>query len=279
MSPGVLPSFTAAQAGLRSVEPMTRHGGAGAADASEPRGELASDGAADAAAALPPLRVVDGGDGVPLRSEYAARLSEVEDGFALAALLVLERLPVLIEALLGADRSHAEALQEVEAEVRQRCAAIEEQCVVLLALEAPVSRDLRRLVSLLRAVHDVERSATLARHLAEAPERLDARFLPDDLQRQLRELGLRSVDVLRQGVEAWCRRDALAVHDVVESDAEVDRLRTRLLLRARDAEGPVDDLVTLTLVGRYLERLADHGVALARHTTFGETGDRVPLDG
>jgi phosphate transport system protein len=227
---------------------------------------------------LPPLRVVEGADGTPLRNEYAARLSEVEDAFALAALRVLERLPRLTEALLSADRSLGPELREVEVEVRQRCAAVEEQCFLLLALEAPVSRDLRRVVSLLRTVHDVERAATLARHLAEAPARLDARFLPDDLQLQLRELATRSVDVLRRGVEAWCRRDALAVHDVVADDAEVDRLRTRMLVRARDAEGSVDDLVTLTLVGRYLERLADHGVALARHTAFAETGDRVAVE-
>ena len=228
---------------------------------------------------LPPLRLVEGEDGVPLRSEYALRLSEVEDAFALTALVVLERLPGLVEALLGADRSLAPELREIEADVRRRCAAIEEQCFRLLALEAPVSRDLRRVVSLLRTVHDVERSASLARHLAEAPERLDARFLPEDLQVQLRELAARSVDVLRAGIEAWCRGDALAVHDVVRSDGEVDRLRTRMLLRARDTEGPVDDLVTLTLVGRYLERLADHGVALARHATFAETGDRIAIDG
>lgn len=245
----------------------------------DPAGDAgdAAGGATDAS--LPPLRLVEGPDGVPLRTEYAARLSEVEDAFALTALCVLERLPALVEALLGADRTFAVTLREVESDVRQRCAAIEEQCFLLLALEAPVSRDLRRVVSLLRTVHDVERSATLARHLAEAPERLDARFLPDDLQLQLRELASRSVDVLRQGIEAWCRGDALAVHDVVASDSEVDRLRTRLVLRARDAEGPVDDLVTLTLVGRYLERLADHGVALARHATFAETGERVTIDG
>ena len=240
-----------------------------------PAREAASDGTS---ASLPPLRLVEGIDDVPLRSEYAARLSELEDAFALAALRVTERFPAIVEALLGGDRSLAPALRTVEQEVRERCAAIEERCLRLLALEAPVSRDLRRVVSLLRTVHDVERSATLARHLAEAPEHLDARFLPTDLQQHLRELATRSVDVHRQGLEAWCRRDALAVSELRRSDAEVDRLRTRMLLRARDAEGSADDLVTLTLVGRYLERLADHGVALARHAAFAETGDRVAVD-
>lgn len=235
-------------------------------------------GTSDADAGLPPVRVIDVDDDPPLRSDFAARLSEVEDAFALAALMVVERFPPIVEALLGGDRSLAPTLRAVEHEVRERCAAIEERCLLLLALEAPVSRDLRRVVSLLRTVHDVERSATLARHLAEAPEHLDARFLPEDLQRHLRELATRSMDVHRQGLEAWCRRDALAVTDVGRADAEVDRLRTRMLLRARDVEGSTDDLVTLTLVGRYLERLADHGVALSRHAAFAETGDRVTVE-
>lgn len=261
---------------------MVRDGAAAGDPAGRPiraaPGAAASGRATDADAGLPPVRVLDVDDDPPLRSEYAARLSEVEDAFALAALMVVERFPPIVEALLGGDRSLATALRAVEHEVRERCAAIEERCLLLLALEAPVSRDLRRVVSLLRTVHDVERSATLARHLAEAPEHLDARFLPEDLQRHLRELATRSMDVHRQGLEAWCHRDALAVSDIGRADAEVDRLRTRMLLRARDVEGSADDLVTLTLVGRYLERLADHGVALARHAAFAETGDRVTID-
>lgn len=227
---------------------------------------------------LPPLRLVDGATAAPLRTEYAERLAEADEAFVAAALGVAETLPAVLEALLAGDVALAPRLRDTERETRRRCREIEDACFTLLALETPVSRDLRRLVSLLRMVHDVERCASLARHVAEAPEHLDARFLPEDLQRRLRELAVRGFDVYRAGIDAWRRRDALAIHDVARDDRDVDLLRTSLIVAARTAEGSVDDLATLILVGRSVERLADHGVELARQTTFAETGERLDLD-
>jgi phosphate transport system protein len=211
----------------------------------------------------------------PLRGDYAQRLDELDDRFVETALLVAEVLPEVAVGLSAADPSRAERLRAVESDVRERCRAIEEDCLTLLALEAPVSHDLRRLVSLLAMVVDVVRSVTHARQVAEAPAHLDPAALPADLRRDLAELAMRSADVYRAGLDAWRRRDALAVHEIVRADDEVDRLRTRVIVGARTAEGSVDDLVTLSMVGRAFERLADHGVALAQNATFAATGVRV----
>jgi phosphate uptake regulator len=60
-------------------------------------------------------------------------------------------------------------------------------------------------------------------------------------------------------------------------DSEVDRLRSGLIVRAREVATTTAVPLALALVGRYFERLADHGVAFAVHATFVVTGERVEV--
>ncbi|MFP4311302.1 MAG: PhoU domain-containing protein, partial [Nitriliruptoraceae bacterium] len=141
--------------------------------------------------------------GSELRSEFATLLDEVDDELTGAALLVADAMPRITRAVLAADRAVLPEASALSADVRERCRRVEEQGFVLLAREAPVSGDLRRLVALLRLVHDAERSGRLLRHVAEGVERLDVRLLSAPLRQQLEELADRSLEVYRGGVDAW----------------------------------------------------------------------------
>jgi phosphate transport system protein len=223
---------------------------------------------------LPP---VGGHGGAELRVEYRAWLDDVDDELVGGGLVIADAMPRMLRALLAGDHGCVHEARARAADVQERCRRVEEQGFLLLAREAPVAGDLRRLVSILRLVHDVERSGTLMRHIAEASERVDVPRLPAELRDQLRELGVRSIEVFGRGLDAWRQRDALAVHELDELDAGVDTLRTGLLVRARDLEGASEELLVLGLLGRYFERLADHGVAFAQHVTFVVTGERVEV--
>ena len=223
---------------------------------------------------LPPVLPVSRTD---LRGEYAAWLDEIDDELTGAALLVAEAMPRITRAVLAADRAVLAEATALGEDVRERCRRVEEQGFVLLAREAPVSGDLRRLVAMLRLVHDAERSGRLMRHVAEGVERLDVRLLPLALRQQLEELADRSLEVYRRGVDAWRQRDALAVHELDRLDSDVDTLRAGLISHAQDLQGAPSEVMILGLLGRYFERLADHGVAFAQHVTFVVTGERVDV--
>jgi phosphate transport system protein len=222
---------------------------------------------------LPPLQ------GEPrrhVRVRYARWLDEVDDELVGGALLVRESLPRITRAFLHADRACIDEARAMASEVTERCRRVEDQGFLLLARESPVAGDLRRLVSVLRLVFAVERSASLLRHVAESLDRFDPRFLPEDVRRMVEELAERAADVFGQGIDAWRRRDGLAVHEVDELDADVDRLRDHLLELA-DRQVPGSSELLLGLLARYYERIADHGVAFAQHATFSVTGERVPV--
>ncbi|MFA9444308.1 phosphate uptake regulator PhoU [Egicoccus sp. AB-alg6-2] len=212
-----------------------------------------------------------------LRGAFQARLDDVDDELVGAALVVAEALPRTARALLQGEAAVADVVRSMARDVNERCRWVEEQGFVLLAREAPVAGDLRRLVGILRLVTSVERSAALLRHIGEAVERVDTTALPDEIRAIIEALGTSAGEVFRQGVDAWRRRDALAVHEVDREDEMVDRLQQRLLGRAREVVDAPAELLLLGLLARYYERIADHGVSFAQHAAFAVTGARIDV--
>lgn len=224
----------------------------------------------------PPEKLPDIASGrSDLRGELHRSLDAMDDDFTTASLLVAESVPRFSRPFLAGDREIIEQARAMARDVQDLCHAVEDSGFVLLAREAPLGGDLRRLVALLRLTVDVDRSAALLRHVCETLRRFDPRQLPSDERRQLEELATLSARVFRAGVDAWRAKDALAVNEVDAMDEDVDRLQQVILASASERGEPGDETLVLGLIARYYERIADHGVALARDATFVVTGERV----
>lgn len=209
------------------------------------------------------------------RGSLHRSLDAIDDAFTGASLRVAESIPELSRRFLSGDRGAAEVATTFARHVQRRCHEVDESGFVLLARQAPVGGDLRRLVALLRLTVDVDRSAALLLHVCQTLRHFDPRLLAAAERRQLEELAVRSGRVFRAGVDAWRCKDALAVNEVEVLDEEVDRLQRVVLEHAGDRRDGADEVLVLGLVARYYERIADHGVALARDATFVVTGERV----
>lgn len=211
------------------------------------------------------------------RVAFHNRLDDLDDAFVAAGLRVADALPRLSEGFLSGDSAILDEADRMVGVVAMECEAIEDDGFVLLALEAPVASDLRRLVALLRMTVDVSRSASLLRHACFTLNQFDPRFLDQPIRAQLEELARRSTEVFVAGMDAWRRRDALAVSEVDDADEAVDELQRVLLREVGEAKDVGTELVVLGLLARYFERIADHGVEIARDAAFVATGQRVPV--
>lgn len=210
-----------------------------------------------------------------VRADFHGQLDAMDDAFVRSAFEVGEALPRLTAGFLDGDPAVGRAAIELSTRVGQAVEHIEDTGFLLLARQSPVAGDLRRLVALLRLTTDVDRSAALLKHVCLTLERFDPRLLAPELQRQLGELADRSTQVFAAGIDAWRRRDPVAVTDVDDADEDVDRLQQLLLGRAAEVDEGGDEMLVLGLLARYYERIADHGVAIAQDAAFVATGERV----
>lgn len=195
----------------------------------------------------------------------------------------------LLEMGSGADRMVADAvraLQEQDVELAERVIAgddriddldiaIEAHCMRLIALQAPVGRDLRLVGTALKAITDLERIGDHAVDIAKVARKLarDSYYAP------LIDLPHMSESVrtmLRNAMSAFVNHDLDLVDEVVDADDEIDRLfhelRDELHTLMRRDPGLVVQASYLLFVAHYLERIADHTVNIAERVCYVETG-------
>ena len=152
---------------------------------------------------------------------------------------------------------------------------IEQHCMRLLALQQPMSRDLRTIGTVMKVIADVERVGDYSVDIAKTAITLAKTeyFKPLEDIPQMADLVRK---MLRLSLEALVEGDLELVYQVVALDDQVDRLWYKLhdQLQEKMQQQPelVPQAMSLLLVARYLERTADHTVNIAERVAYRETG-------
>jgi phosphate transport system protein len=153
---------------------------------------------------------------------------------------------------------------------------IEQHCMRLLALQQPMSRDLRTIGTAMKVIADVERIGDYCVDIARAALLLaDTSYFKPlvDIPR----MGTLVSDQLRLALQALVHEDLDLVREVIDRDDAVDVLWYALLdeLNGLMEQRPelVRQAVQLILVARYLERIADHVVNIAERVAYMVTGE------
>ena len=82
-----------------------------------------------------------------LRPEFHNELDDLRNEVARLGAYVVELIPRVTDILLQQDLEGAEYVLRNDAEIDARSTAVEEKAITLLALQAPVARDLRQIAS------------------------------------------------------------------------------------------------------------------------------------
>ena len=210
------------------------------------------------------------------RHAFDEQLDALDRELVAAARVVSNLVIPVTQAFLDADAEAASHAIATDDDVDRRCAALEEACFELLARQQPVAGDLRRVVAVVRSVGDVQRSGDLLTHVAESLAWVHPPSMRSELRELIGRLGRAAGDVFDRAVRAWEEHDALAAIELEQLDDGVDLLQKSLLAELYLGGQTVEEAVSLGLICRYYERIADHGVEMGRQVAYVLTGDRPP---
>jgi len=176
-----------------------------------------------------------------------------------------------LEALSRRDPALAEEVFGDDSAIDRMEIDIEEGCIQLLALQQPLAGDLRLITAALKISADLERIGDHAVNIAGCAKQLASKAPVKPLA-DLADLAEKSIAMLRDALDAFVRGDAEAARQLVRRDDEVDALNRQLfaeLMRRMIADPQqVERSMTLVLVGRNLERIADLATNVAEEVVF-----------
>lgn len=136
------------------------------------------------------------------------------------------------------------------------------------ALQTPMARDLRFLLTALRIVPELERSHDLAEHIAKGATRGVGAELTPRMRGLVEQMGSVGVEMWRSAADAYVERDADAADRLEESDDELDDLQVSITAELVSGKVSVPIAMEMALIARYFERLGDHAVNITRRITF-----------
>ncbi|MGH2571307.1 MAG: phosphate signaling complex protein PhoU [bacterium] len=182
-----------------------------------------------------------------------------------------------IEALEQRDAELAREVIEGDDLLDAKEVEVEEECLKVLALHQPVAADLRFIVTVLKVNNDLERMGDLAKNIAERS--LDIVMDRKNVPPQLREMADRVQGMVTRSLDALVRMDPWIARAVLGDDDAIDELNGRIhaLFRAEMEQdsGRVANGISLLLVSRHLERIADQATNIAEDVIFTVEGDLV----
>ena len=208
-------------------------------------------------------------------------LTKLNENMATMAELSELAIRKAVDALSRGDRATAEEVFTLDQELYALQDEIEGNCVDLIALHAPVARDLRAITTSLKITTDLDRIGRYAKDIAEVslqfpggppPGLADLVTIP-----QMAEHTIRMVEI---AITAFAKREAEPVLNIMEVDDEVDRLHDQVFQEIvghmEAGRLPIAAGARYVLVARHLERIADHAVNIGLRVVYMVTGDTMP---
>jgi phosphate transport system protein len=191
--------------------------------------------------------------------------------------IVTDATTALLEAdVKAADRALAGA--EI---VSEKALSLDELVIRTLALQAPVARDLRILVSTLRISASLERMAALASHIATiARFRFPDSAIPEALSDTFDEMVRLDVRLSKKLVKLLKNTSVDLARSIQAADERVDELHREVFEVVLDKSWKEKSVhtVDVTLASRYLERIADHVVEISSKVSYLTTGEWSDAD-
>lgn len=216
------------------------------------------------------------------RATYEHQLQELSDLVVTMASMVDKAIARSMEALRLQNVALAQDVRKGDAAINEMHRRGEEMTIALIATQAPVGRDLRRIASSMALFSNLERMGDYASGIA----KIVVQTADEDLIKPLVDLPRMSQiarEMLDEAVTAYIENDPDLARRVAIRDDDVDNLydqifRELLTYMAADPR-KITGATKLLWVAHNVERIADRVTNVCERVVYIATGEFEELDG
>lgn len=209
------------------------------------------------------------------RGDFERKLNQVQDEVVELASMVEKAIFKSIDALKSRDIELSKQVVEEDDEIDNKQQALEDLCVDLIALEAPMAVDLRVIISAMMVANELERMGDYAEGIAKLSIAMGD-LPPLKPLIDIPRMAEKSVSMLRRSIESYVGRDIEGARQVYSDDDEVDEIYEQVyreLLTYMMADPSTIQRATYLLwVSHDLERVADRTTNIAERVMYLVTG-------
>jgi len=193
--------------------------------------------------------------------------------------LAEEQIALAMKALKDCDVALAEQVIGDDRKINALEAAVNHQCMHILACRQPTAIDLRLVVAVIKAVSELERIGDDAKRIARATLAMAATPPPKQQLVPLAEFAEGVGKLLHDTLDAFARIDAEAAMQTKQRDRLLDRqygeiMHAQIATMSADPRA-IPAALNLMWAARALERVGDRSCNICEHTVYYALGKDI----
>lgn len=216
-----------------------------------------------------------------LRSQFEEDLEKLHNQFYAMGQEVLSQINRTVRAFVTHDRDLAKEVIEDDAEVNEYEVKLEKKSFEMIALQQPVSQDLRTVLTVLKAVSDVERMGDHAVAIAQATIRMKGEERIPAVEEEIKKMGREVKSVVEAALDLYLNGSVDDAYRVASMDGQINHyFETIRDLATEEIKKNPEAIVTgrdYFQVISYLERIGDYAKNICEWVVYFETGKIVEL--
>lgn len=217
-----------------------------------------------------------------MRQNFEEELNDLHVHFSEMGMMVSEAVYKSVKAFINHDKELAHNVIENDVAINNREAELEKKCFELIALQQPVTSDLRKIITVMKACADLERMGDHAVSISKSTIRVKGNKRDPKIEAEIADLSEIVKKRVEEVLEAYLQYDVRKARGIAQKDDQIDEAAHSITEKAIEDMKRSSDLVIgaadYILVASYLERLGDYVTNICEWIVYHETGKVVELN-
>jgi len=215
------------------------------------------------------------------RETFDKQLKDVLDNLLVMGSIVEDSIKASVDYLKQRDLEGSKRIIRADLKINQKHFEIENQCLLLIATQQPMARDVRLLAAILEISTELERIGDYAKGIGKINLLLGTQSLVKPLI-DIPHMAEISIDMLHRALGAFVAGDIETARAIPLEDDKVDQLYNQVyreLLTYMIADtSTIDRGNYLLWAAHNLERMADRVTNICERTLYMVTGEMSEMD-
>ncbi len=208
-----------------------------------------------------------------MRKKFRVEMEKLHTMLLEMDMAIKTNIDLMIKSISQNDCSLAEKVIKNDDVVDELEIKIENFCIDILIRQQPVAGDLREVTAVLKMITDLERisdyCASVCEHFIEIEK-----IKSDECTNTIVALCKNAKDMFVGMVESYLEQDSEKIVIVTQKDTISDKLYSKLkaFILKNDSSLNLAHIINIILMGKSLERMADHITNVCEYINFKITG-------
>lgn len=217
-----------------------------------------------------------------MRRLFEDELNDLHVRFSEMGMMVNEAIYKSVKAFINHDKQLAREVIADDHKINERETDLERKSFELIALQQPVSTDLRVIVTIMKASSDLERMGDHAVSIAKSTIRVKGNTRVPDIEKDIADMADKVKQMVEEVLDAYVKEDRKKAIKIADEDVAINAYSDNIYEDCikemqRDSETVVGSMDYM-LVASYLERIGDYVTNICEWIVYLRTGKVVELN-